>query len=270
MKRKVKDSTSQAVDPSAPHDHDSPESASNTTESEKASGATRPFNTRERGGLWHFPPPGLWPLIDFTEGRANDFSSINPHPGDGGEHSSSTNPPSDPPAPRSTHSIGQSSAKDTDIPYLEAQPVSEELLPPMFMQERLIGLYFAHVHPVLPIIHQGDFLEAWRTSISTVFVLSQFVVFVNLTAPVKFYRESAGNLNRDVSYKKPRQHEVLSQALLFAMFAVAARYLDEDTTALPKGSMWTAGLPYRSHSRHALCGKLSVVMSLLAANTFHV
>jgi hypothetical protein len=79
--------------------------------------------------------------------------------------------------------------------------------------------------------------------------------------------DSAGISSKDPPSKKTRRLEVLSPALLFAMFAVAARYLDEDTTSLPKGSMWTAGLSYRSHSRYSLCGQLYLVMLIPAAET---
>ena len=262
MKRKAKDSTFQdstLEERSAPHDHHSPESTGNTTEGGVPSGGARKFNTRERGGLWHFPPPGLWPPVDL-EGRANQSSTVNVPPSDNSEQSSSTHVPSDRQTPRDTHSTSQSGSScvnDAYIPYLEAQPVSEELMPPIHMQERLISLYFTHVHPVLPIIHRNDFLEEWRTSTSTVFVLSLSCHFLWPHHTCSDASDPAGIWNKDPAFKKLKRLEVLSP-LLFAMFAVAARYLDidKDTTALPKGSMWTGGLPYRSHSRHALCRRL--------------
>lgn len=45
----------------------------------------------------------------------------------------------------------------------------------------------------------------------------------------------------------------LSQALLLAMFAVASRYLDEDISELPRGSMWTAGLNFMTQCKHIIC-----------------
>jgi hypothetical protein len=180
VKRKVKDASFQESafgERSAPYDRQSPDNASNATESEISSNAARKYNTRERGGLWHFPPPGLWPPIDFSQGRVNESSVAKGHPSDNSGPSGSTHPPSGAQTPRGTHSMshpGYACGEDADIPYLEAQPVLEELMPPMHVQERLISLYFAHVHLVLPIIHRDDFLEAWRTSGSAVLVQQTF------------------------------------------------------------------------------------------------
>lgn len=178
MTRKVKDSASQEPEldeRSAPYDHHSPDGASNTTESEISSNANRKTNTRERGGLWHFPPPGLWPPIDFSRERVDESSVANVHPSDNSGPSASTLAPSDVHTPRGAQPTihpSHTQGEGEDIPYLEAQPTLE--MPPIHVQERLISLYFSHVHPVLPIIHRDDLLEAWRASASA------FVVSLNL------------------------------------------------------------------------------------------
>jgi hypothetical protein len=37
-----------------------------------------------------------------------------------------------------------------------------DMLPPREMQETLLSLYFAHVHPVFPIIHKAHFLKLYQ------------------------------------------------------------------------------------------------------------
>lgn len=117
------------------------------------------FNPRERGGLWHFPPPGLWPPVDPTssEKRSNSASST-PYL----DHTLANGSPI--PQDRA-HTPGHSDLRpsppvEDTLPYLE-QVVSVTDMPSLEMQERLIFLYFAHVHPILPILHRDEFFEAW-------------------------------------------------------------------------------------------------------------
>lgn len=39
---------------------------------------------------------------------------------------------------------------------------SSDGLPPLFVQEHLLELYFAYVHPCLPVIHKQAFWDAFR------------------------------------------------------------------------------------------------------------
>lgn len=120
------------------------------------------FNLRERGGLWHFPPPGLWPPVDAasSEKRSNSASST--------PHLNHTVANTSPAAQNSVHSpepfdLRPSPPVEDKHPYLE-QTVSVIDMPTLEVQERLIFLYFAHVHPILPILHRDEFFEAWDAS----------------------------------------------------------------------------------------------------------
>lgn len=65
---------------------------------------------------------------------------------------------------------------------------------------------------------------------------------------------------------------MISHALLFAIFAVASRYIDEDMSELPKDSMWTAGLAYSTQTRHILCerGNMYLIDHLVSHRRFIV
>ena len=83
-------------------------------------------------------------------------------------------------------------------------PIPQSLshsLPPIDEQDRLLCLYFTHVHPPFPVIHKAAFWDAWNNRFVSLSFLF-FLVFHTL-------------LSID-------SH--LSPLLLFAMFSIAARY----------------------------------------------
>lgn len=211
-------------------------------------------NVRERGGLWHFPPPGLWPHIDPSESHgvllSNNAEALKDEESkpQNASESSLRQSSSDSDAPRRQHRPVVS--KDISIPYLEERSTMIEAMPKLDAQRVLINLFFAHVHPVLPIIDRDEFFQAWEEM-----SVAQYVSAPRLTVPSSDHRNVSHSA--DNKTQKANSRESLSHALLFAIFAVASRFLDEDLAELPKGSMWTAGLAYSSMTRHILCEWIS-------------
>ncbi|KAF8297788.1 hypothetical protein DL93DRAFT_759698 [Clavulina sp. PMI_390] len=204
---------------------------------------------RERGGLWHFPPPGLWPPIET--GDDPDVSKS----GRPGLESKTLQARAEllssalPVLKSDLASASQDgiSIKDTPLVYVEERPKSVwGAMPGVEKQRRLLDLYFAHVHPIIPIVDKEEFYEAWEN------------MFL-----------SPEGLDTSL----PRQP--ISPALLFAMFATASRYLDDDVSQLPRGSMWTSGLAYLSMCRHVLYAgrmpsRVSTVQSLILTAYYDV
>lgn len=118
---------------------------------------------RQPTGLWHFPPPGVWPPSDHTRvSSASASPDVN-----GGAKSSSHSP--NPSAPRLTlvplHDQGKPDSKvrsDESMTSLLGFQPTIAVLPSLQRQEMLLTLYFTHVHPVLPIVHKSGFLKSWR------------------------------------------------------------------------------------------------------------
>ncbi|KAF7311124.1 Zn(2)-C6 fungal-type domain-containing protein [Mycena chlorophos] len=97
-------------------------------------------------------------------------------------------------------------------------------LPPQHVQEHLLQLYFAYVHPIFPLIHKTRFLTEYNTR--------------HMASPVN----SPTDCNQ--SHPKPESAQKYSPLLLLAMFAVSARFSDQDTPPPAKGKMWEAGAKY--------------------------
>ncbi|KDQ54162.1 hypothetical protein JAAARDRAFT_38766 [Jaapia argillacea MUCL 33604] len=104
-------------------------------------------------------------------------------------------------------------------------------LPEPAIQEHLLELYFAYVHPALPVLHKKAFLEDY------------------------------GNLNNADSPQSPddtrmspfrRRRRSVPTLLLLTMFAVASRYSTADTPFPPSGSMWPAGDTYLEQAKAIL------------------
>ncbi|KAH7337849.1 fungal-specific transcription factor domain-containing protein [Rhizoctonia solani] len=153
----------------------------------KASGlhilAQAPAYRRDRvrmddDGIWKFPASRVWPPVaeereSDTEGRVNRIAGTS-----------------------------------EDFETLERK-VAADVLPSREQQEKLLKLYFAYVHPVLPVIHQEVFWQDWKAS-------------ADPSAPSSFR---------------------IPTLLLLSIYAVAARY---DTSRRPPraGTMWAAGDNY--------------------------
>ncbi|KAG1757862.1 fungal-specific transcription factor domain-containing protein [Suillus lakei] len=120
------------------------------------------------------------------------------------------------------------SAKPNIVP---APPVEGVVvnLPPLVVQDHLVDLYFTYVHPVFPVIHKGRFLREYSEC--------------NPTTP-----EAARGTPY---YANPEPSQNVTRLLLLAIFAIAARYLDDNTTT-SVDAMWEAGNDYLAQARAAL------------------
>ncbi|KAF8215918.1 fungal-specific transcription factor domain-containing protein [Mycena galopus ATCC 62051] len=98
-------------------------------------------------------------------------------------------------------------------------------LPPAHVQEHLLQLYFTYIHPVFPVIHKTRFLTEYNTS-----------------------PDSQGS----GSSLKPESAQKCLPLLLLAMFALSARFSDQDTPLPPKGKMWEAGGKYFDRAKTIL------------------
>ncbi|CAE6433276.1 unnamed protein product [Rhizoctonia solani] len=153
----------------------------------KASGlhilAQAPAYRRDRvrmddDGIWKFPASRVWPPVaeereSDTEGQVNGVPGIS-----------------------------------ENFETLEKQ-VAQDVLPSREQQEKLLKLYFAYVHPVLPVIHQEVFWQDWKAS-------------ADPSAPSSFR---------------------IPTLLLLSIYAVAARY-DASRRPPRAGTMWAAGDNY--------------------------
>lgn len=245
-------------------------------EADPSSPSTAKANTRERGGLWHFPPPGVWPPVDpsGSDRRSNSTASTpvldSAASASAGDlaHPGSTSTIRKPASSSQLHQhhlsdiTGTSASAAMSMQYDDLDNVAESLIttppipslntpyleqivpvqgmPALEEQDRLIQLYFAHVHPMLPILHPDEFFEGWEMIRSS-------------AGGAATTGEGENGASDCCKPGKTGRPEKLSQALLFAMFACAARYVDEDLSDLPKGSMWTAGLHYLSLCKNIIC-----------------
>lgn len=115
----------------------------------------------------------------------------------------------------------------------EPQSHGEEVvtLPDAATQEQLLGIYFAYVHPALPILHKKSFLEE-------LIAIRQCGNSLNAPSPSQFGRR--------------RLH--ISPLLLLAIFSVAARYTSTRDSDKPpsESAMWTAGDVYLGKAKRLL------------------
>ena len=93
---------------------------------------------------------------------------------------------------------------------------AKNCLPDIEVQEKLIELYFAYVHPVLPIIHKSWFLSNFKNS----------------------------NINNKMNNETD---EVLPTLLLLCIFGVASRYSAVNNPNSP--ALWSAGTLYVERAR---------------------
>ncbi|KAL0071192.1 hypothetical protein AAF712_001757 [Marasmius tenuissimus] len=131
----------------------------------------------------------------------------------------------------------------------DASPISQ--LPSPYVQEKLLNLYFAHAHPVLPVVHKRVFfdnLRAFSSSSSPSGLLSPQLTPATSTSDFSPTNPSPYNSRR-------RRVPAL---LLFAMFAVAARHSDPPDRLSPSTKqteahpMWDAGDDYFEQAQRLL------------------
>ncbi|KAH9992334.1 fungal-specific transcription factor domain-containing protein [Russula vinacea] len=127
------------------------------------------------------------------------------------------------------------------LPVTESNPQShreEEVvtLPDATTQEKLLEVYFAYVHPALPILHKRSFLEELNA-------IRQCGNNLESTSPLQFGRS--------------RLH--ISPLLLLVMFSVAARYTSTRDSDRPpsESAMWTAGDVYLGEAKRLLDSSFS-------------
>ncbi|KAG9074472.1 hypothetical protein FS749_013964, partial [Ceratobasidium sp. UAMH 11750] len=135
----------------------------------------------DEAGIWRFPSSRVWPPVAE-------------------EHDTDECEEGDRTGPRLAEIL-----KGEDI----EQQVSG-IMPSRTQQERLLKLYFAYVHPVLPIIHKEVFWRDWEASA----------------------RPDAPASSR------------IPTLLLLAIYSVAARYDARPARRSPAGTMWAAGDRY--------------------------
>ncbi|KAG6826250.1 hypothetical protein H0H92_000574 [Tricholoma furcatifolium] len=100
-------------------------------------------------------------------------------------------------------------------------------LPDQSVQEHLVELYFKHVHTYLPVIHKRAFYDAFRAG-----------------------PDSSPQSSTSASpFNRPRRG--VPSLLLFAMFAIAARY-DDAPKPSDSTTMWEAGDEYLNHAKGIL------------------
>ncbi|KAG0702716.1 fungal-specific transcription factor domain-containing protein [Suillus ampliporus] len=124
------------------------------------------------------------------------------------------------------------SAKTNTIPAPPDEGVIISL-PPLVVQDHLVDLYFTYAHPVFPVIHMGRFLREY----------SEWKQNSNPSSP-----ESAGGTPGCAS---PEPSQTVTKLLLLAIFAIAARYQD-DNAPTTVDAMWEAGNDYLAQARVAL------------------
>ncbi|KAJ7103261.1 fungal-specific transcription factor domain-containing protein [Mycena belliarum] len=107
----------------------------------------------------------------------------------------------------------------TDPTQLIQEEDMEIELPPPQIQEHLLQLYFTYIHPAFPVIHKSHFFSEYN-------------------------RRHASPPHGYSPTPKPECAQQSSPLLLLSMFAISARFSDQDTPLPPKGKMWEAGATY--------------------------
>ncbi|KAG8904867.1 hypothetical protein FRB99_001034 [Tulasnella sp. 403] len=171
--------------------------------------------TRINGGIWEFPPPGVWPPVPKKSETSPNFANVLQNPL---SHQPHVHPIS------SLHgALMESKGERSDDPERddEVDASATSFLPDRAKQEELLGLYFTYVHPILPLVHKRSFLRDFAA-------------------------------RHDPSH--PDHHNALHRVpnvLLLAMFAISARFTNE--MPVPDGGqMWTEGCDYFRKARQLI------------------
>jgi hypothetical protein len=139
-------------------------------------------------------------------------------------------------------------------------------LPPVHVQEHLLQLYFTYIHPVFPVLHKTCFLTEYDTRYASITLIDRPLTFNVLEIPG--WHISLATASSDLtpsgspartpdsqgseSSTKPESAQKFSPLLLLAMFALSARFSNEDTPLPPKGKMWEAGGKYFDRAKGIL------------------
>ncbi|TDL26037.1 hypothetical protein BD410DRAFT_562461 [Rickenella mellea] len=113
---------------------------------------------------------------------------------------------------------------NTTTLYTEPQPIDDihdVELPSLDLQDVLISIYFTYVHPVLPVIHKPSFDRDYRAS--------------------RTASQTAGSnygLAHPTASRPSPEHMKSFNLVLFAMFSVAIRYINERSPATSGRPSW--------------------------------
>ncbi|KII93670.1 hypothetical protein PLICRDRAFT_35889 [Plicaturopsis crispa FD-325 SS-3] len=124
-------------------------------------------------------------------------------------------------------------AKDRLASFLSEDDVPVTF-PPTPVQDRLVELYFAHVHPSFPVLHKAKFMSEFNRS---KFRLAED------------YQKSP---SPQPHTRLPESSQTVSKVLLLSMFAIAARYCEEPNPPPAPGKMWEVGCDYLNDAREVL------------------
>ncbi|KAF5352426.1 hypothetical protein D9756_005920 [Leucocoprinus leucothites] len=104
-------------------------------------------------------------------------------------------------------------------------------LPSWDVQDRLIEVYFTYIHPVFPVIHRSRFLAEYH------------------------YKKHGARRQSPKNHQqspRPEPTQEVTSLLLLAIFAIAARFCDDEMPLPPTGKMWEAGCQYLDLARGLL------------------
>ncbi|GLB35813.1 putative fungal specific transcription factor [Lyophyllum shimeji] len=127
---------------------------------------------------------------------------------------------------------------------------SDISLPPIHVQDRLVDLYFNYVHPIFPVLHKTRFLAEYN------------------------FRKQNGSNMRPMSPEyasgspRPDPSQEVTPLLLFSIFAITARFCEDEMPPPSRGTLWEAGCNYLDSARSILTkvfheARPSTVQSLL-------
>ncbi|KAF9269506.1 hypothetical protein L218DRAFT_953120 [Marasmius fiardii PR-910] len=121
--------------------------------------------------------------------------------------------------------------------------------PPLEVQEKLLDLYFTHVHPIFPVIHKETFFDHFRALHSD-------------GSRIPSPQEASTVLGSQPAASSPpnSRRRSVPPVLLFAIFAVAARYSKSPSRPEPSHNssiaeampIWDAGDEYLEQARRIL------------------
>ncbi|KAF6766696.1 fungal-specific transcription factor domain-containing protein [Ephemerocybe angulata] len=109
-------------------------------------------------------------------------------------------------------------------------------LPPREEQDVLIDIYFTYVHPTFPIIYKSRFLSEYKERGGS-----------TAGSPSASSTYSSSNAT-----PRPEPTQEVTPLLLLSMFAVAARFKDDEEADTSNGKMWEGGASYSEAARKIL------------------
>jgi len=113
-------------------------------------------------------------------------------------------------------------------------PLSQQSidLPPQDTQDSLLELYFTNIHPTFPVLHKTRFLTEYN-------------------ARKKNDGRDLKESPKSSASPVPEPTQEVTPLLLLSIFAIAARYTDDDLPN-PSDNMWEAGYEYANSARDVL------------------